>query len=80
MLITKEEWKDYCNYWIQQFVDLRDYFSCVYQETSDDKNLRLFCYLRLSTKKLMQKSIINSIALLPSSRTTCLTIVRIWLI
>ena len=79
MLITKEEWKDYCNYWIQQFVDLRDYFSCVYQETSDDKNLRLFCYLRLSTKKLMQKSISTSIVLLTLSETTFLQLVRMWL-
>ena len=47
MLITKEEWKDYCNYGIQQFVDPRDYFSCDSQETSNDKNLRLFRYLCL---------------------------------
>jgi exonuclease I len=46
-LITEEEWKDYCNYGIQQFVDPCDYLSCVAQETSNDKDLRLFRYLRL---------------------------------
>ena len=43
-LITKEEWKDYYNYGIQQFVAPRDYLRCVAQETSDDKDLCLFCY------------------------------------
>ena len=34
------------NYYIQQFIDPCYYLSCVAQETRDDKDLRLFRYLR----------------------------------